>query len=67
MDKSPPNLTWRKSTLSGTNNDNCIEVADLPRGGQAVRDSKDPNGPMLNFTPGAWEAFITSVKTNEFA
>lgn len=51
MDQSNPDLTWRKSTLSGTNNDNCVEVASLPGGGRAVRDSKNPDGPMLRFTP----------------
>ncbi|MEU3166054.1 DUF397 domain-containing protein [Streptosporangium sp. NPDC006930] len=50
MDQTRPNLTWRKSTLSGANTDNCVEVANLPGGNRAVRDSKNPNGPMLNFT-----------------
>ncbi|MFF5111785.1 DUF397 domain-containing protein [Streptosporangium sp. NPDC000509] len=66
MDKSPSNLTWRKSTLSGTNNDNCVEVANLPGGNRAVRDSKNPNGPMLNFTFDEWRAFIGGVKNGEF-
>ncbi|GAA0847552.1 DUF397 domain-containing protein [Streptosporangium amethystogenes subsp. fukuiense] len=65
MDQSRPNLTWRKSTLSGTNNDDCVEVANLPSGGRAVRDSKNPNGPTLSFTPHAWRTFITSIKNNE--
>ncbi|WP_326644455.1 DUF397 domain-containing protein [Streptosporangium sp. NBC_01755] len=66
MDKSPSNLIWRKSTLSGTNNDDCVEVANLPSGGQAVRDSKNPNGPMLNFTHTEWRTFIINVKNGEF-
>jgi hypothetical protein len=46
---------WRKSSFSFSNG-NCIEVAD----GQlvAVRDSKDPSGPVLAFSPAAWRAFI---------
>ncbi|WP_157594298.1 DUF397 domain-containing protein [Streptosporangium amethystogenes] len=44
----------------------CVEVADLPSGGQAVRDSKAPNGPMLNFTRTEWQAFIDSVKDHRF-
>ncbi|MER6175560.1 DUF397 domain-containing protein [Streptosporangium sp. NPDC001681] len=59
-------LKWRKSTLSGTNNDNCVEVANLPSGGRAVRDSKDPNGPMLSFTFDEWHGFIGGVRNGEF-
>jgi hypothetical protein len=42
-----------------------VEVARL-RDGVAVRDSKDPQGPRLMFTPGEWEAFIDGVKGGEF-
>ncbi len=59
----PP--TWRKSSYSGSG-DNCVEVAGLPGGGQAVRDSKNPDGPVLTFTPGEWNAFIEGVKDGEF-
>jgi hypothetical protein len=55
---------WRKSTRSGGNGGNCVEVTNLP-GTVAVRDSKDPNGPALAFEPAAFEAFIKSVKTDE--
>ncbi|MFI5494462.1 DUF397 domain-containing protein [Actinoplanes sp. NPDC051859] len=54
-------VTWR--TGSRTNGGgNCVEVTDLPDGGFAVRDSKDPNGPILFFTPGEREAFVLGVK-----
>ncbi|GAA0847549.1 DUF397 domain-containing protein [Streptosporangium amethystogenes subsp. fukuiense] len=66
MGQSTQNLTWHKSTLSGANTDNCVEVANLPSGGQAIRDSKDPNGPTLNFTHAEWRAFITNVKNGNF-
>jgi hypothetical protein len=46
--------------------DNCVEAAALPGGGQAVRDSKNPDGPVLTFTPGEWNAFIEGVKDGEF-
>lgn len=61
----PYPLTWRKSSHSGSG-DNCVEVAALPGGGRAVRDSKDPGGPVLTFTPGEWHAFIGNVKDGAF-
>ena len=39
------NLTWRKSSFSGGQGGDCVEVAELPDGGRAVRDSKDLAGP----------------------
>ena len=57
---------WRKSSYSGTNGGNCVEVAQNLPGAVAVRDSKDPGGPKLIFTPGEWDAFTTGVKGGEF-
>ncbi|GAB4107550.1 DUF397 domain-containing protein [Micromonospora taraxaci] len=51
---------WRKSTRSGPDGGNCVEVADNLPGLVAVRDSKDPAGPVLVFTPGAWRTFVWS-------
>jgi len=50
---------WRKSSRSSGNGGNCVEVADNLPGLVAVRDSKDPSGPALTFTPTAWRAFLT--------
>ncbi|GLY00209.1 MULTISPECIES: DUF397 domain-containing protein [Actinoplanes] len=47
--------------LVGSGGD-CVEVADLPDGGFAVRDSKDPDGPILFFTPGERAAFVAGVR-----
>ncbi|GAA4596350.1 hypothetical protein BJY16_001983 [Actinoplanes octamycinicus] len=44
---------------------NCMEVADLPDGGFAVRDSKDPNGPILFFTPSERAPFIAGVRKED--
>jgi hypothetical protein len=53
---------WRKSSYSGTNGGNCVEVARNLPGVVAVRDSKDPGGPVLVFTPADWEAFTAGLK-----
>ncbi len=55
---------WRKSTRSGPISDNCVEVADIA-GGKAVRDSKDPDGPVLLFTEHEWQAFREGVAAGE--
>ncbi|MEW2381749.1 DUF397 domain-containing protein [Micromonospora sp. NPDC047707] len=52
---------WRKSTRSGSNGGDCVEVADNLSGVVGVRDSKDPGGPALVFTPDAWRAFVGRV------
>lgn len=57
---------WIKSSRSGSGGGNCVEVADLDRGQRAVRDSKDPNGPALIFTPAEWAAFTAGVRAGEF-
>ena len=54
-------VRWRKSSRSSGNGGNCVEVADNLRGVVGVRDSKDPAGPALTFTPAAWRAFVTRV------
>jgi len=56
-------VSWRKSTYSGGNGGNCIQVAGLP-GTVAVRDSKDPDGPALLFTAAEWAAFTARVKAS---
>ncbi|GHJ10908.1 hypothetical protein TPA0907_52750 [Micromonospora humidisoli] len=50
--------TWRKSSRSSTNGGACVEVAGNLVDAVGVRDSKDPNGPALVFTPSAWRAFV---------
>jgi hypothetical protein len=58
-------LAWRKSTFSNDTG-NCVEIAELPEGDRAVRDSKDPRGPVLWFTAGEWAAFVAGVRGGEF-
>jgi hypothetical protein len=52
---------WRKSTRSGGNGGNCVEVADLV-GRVGVRDSKDVGGGVLAFEPYRWSTFVAAVK-----
>jgi hypothetical protein len=52
-----------KSSAQGSD---CVEVAELPGGGRAVRDSKYPDGPRLEFTPSEWDAFLDRVRGGEF-
>ncbi|MQA14833.1 MAG: DUF397 domain-containing protein [Pseudonocardiaceae bacterium] len=56
---------WSKTSYSGTSG-NCVEVGQLPEGGRVVRDSKDPSGPALRFTPAEWAAFTAGVRDGEF-
>ncbi|WP_405585996.1 DUF397 domain-containing protein [Streptomyces sp. NBC_01190] len=59
-------VNWRKSSYSGSTN-NCVEVADGMVGGVVpVRDSKDPEGPVLAFGADAWCAFVGGVRAGEF-
>ena len=50
-------LDWRKSSYSGSQGGACIEVATSPAAIH-VRDSKDPQGPSLAFSPTEWSAFL---------
>lgn len=70
---------WRKSSYSGAydcvevgftrssycgNGAACVEVAVSD--GVLVRDSKDPDGPVLSFDAGEWSAFLAGCKAGEF-
>ncbi|MFF4924374.1 DUF397 domain-containing protein [Kitasatospora xanthocidica] len=58
---------WRKSSYSGGDGAECIEVAPgFLSGVVPVRDSKDSHGPALVFRAAAWEAFVVAVRSGEF-
>jgi Domain of unknown function (DUF397) len=58
-------VQWRKSRASNPSG-NCVEVAELPDGGIAVRNSRDPQGPALVYTRAEVAAFLTGVRNGEF-
>jgi Domain of unknown function (DUF397) len=66
MGNNLDDATWRKSRYSGSNGGACVEVADDVVGVVAVRDSKDPGGPVLAFRPDDWQAFTAAIKTGEY-
>ena len=51
---------WRKSSYSGSNGGECVEVAAA--GAVLVRDTTDRTGPVLTFTADAWRAFTATIK-----
>ena len=67
----PSKLTWRKSTWSTPDGDDCVELAAVPAAATnaatvAVRDSKDPAGPNLAFSRAAWSAFARKIKAGAY-
>jgi hypothetical protein len=63
-DSERSGLVWRKAT-SSAHNGACVQVA-AAAGGIAVRDSKNPDGPILLYTPNEWRAFLDGAKNGEF-
>lgn len=53
---------WIKSSYSGENGGNCLEVAPEFRSVVPVRDSKRPGGPVVVVARSAWDAFVESVR-----
>ena len=52
-------MNWKKASHSAYNG-SCVEVATA-EGSVLVRDSKDPDGPVLSVTPAKWRAFLRDV------
>jgi hypothetical protein len=58
------NLHWFKSTFSTPAS--CVEIAHLPNGGVAVRNSRTPDGAKLTYTGNEWDAFLLGARAGEF-
>ncbi|NRQ30535.1 DUF397 domain-containing protein [Nonomuraea sp. NN258] len=58
-------VVWRKSRWSNPNG-NCVELAGLPTGEIAMRNSRFPEGPALVYTRAEITAFVLGAKDGEF-
>jgi hypothetical protein len=61
MDLDLSGSIWYKSTFSNGNGGACVEVARNLPGIVAVRDSKNPDGPKLVISDGAWRTFLADI------
>jgi Domain of unknown function (DUF397) len=57
-------LAWLKAQSSTTNGE-CVEIAESA-GKITIRDSKDPDGPILVYTPAEFKAFLSGAQSGEF-
>jgi hypothetical protein len=63
--RTDASLTWRKASMCPSGS-TCVEVAGLPGGGAAMRDSKDAASPVLAFRPESWATFLSAIRAGEF-
>jgi hypothetical protein len=63
-DAERKSLAWLKARCS-TGNGQCVEIASTSDK-VAIRDSKDPNGPILVYTPREFSAFLEGARNGEF-
>jgi hypothetical protein len=57
-------LAWLKAQAS-SHNGACVEIAEAA-GKVAMRDSKDPDGPILVYSPAEFKAFLSGARNGEF-
>jgi hypothetical protein len=56
---------WFTSSFSGGNGNSCLEVAFLPDGSVALRDTKDRTRPAHTYSATAWATFLTATRTGQ--
>jgi hypothetical protein len=59
-------VVWRKSSHSGANEGECVEIAATPDRLVMARDSKNPYGPVLCFDQTEWHSFSTNIKSGSY-
>lgn len=64
MKRNEQGPAWRKSSYSGGESGECLEVNDAHPTHIPVRDSKNPHGQAAHFAPAAWASFIGAVKAD---
>ncbi|NVI86940.1 DUF397 domain-containing protein [Actinomadura sp. BRA 177] len=65
MTSSPSVAEWRISSHSGGGNSTCVEVALNVPGVVRIRDSVDPDGPVLVVSPSAWRVLTSRIKNDD--
>ncbi len=65
MENDLMSARWTKSSASNSAG-TCVETASIRAGEILVRNSRDPEGPVLSFTKAEWVAFVAGVKAGEF-
>jgi hypothetical protein len=67
MEGNSSAVTWWKSSFSGANGGNCVEVGQAGDGAVLVRDTKDRgHGPVHRYSLAGWRAFVAGVGNGEF-
>lgn len=56
---------WRKGQRSSATG-NCVQTAKVPSGGVGIRNSRQPDGPVLLFGDAEIRAFLEAIKNGEF-
>jgi Domain of unknown function (DUF397) len=59
------NIEWRRSSACDNSSGNCVEVAFLPGGVVAVRDSRNP-APVQTYDRDEWDTFVDGIKAGDF-
>ncbi len=63
MQTGPSETQWRKSSYSGPNGGDCVEVGENGTvGAVPVRDSKNPAGPVVTVGTDAWQSFVDGLR-----